>query len=230
MFYFQSSLLCMAVVLTTALSAFKPIMVMIDPGHGGKYYGCWGKNKQCKEKELTLKLSLELAKLLQQKNILVDLTRTQDEALGPTLEEDLAARATLVRTMKPDLFISLHFNFTNDPKKRGLELYVPYDTKASLRKASYQLAASIHYQLIHRMEQNWIGNLLNVNGYDGGIRAAKFIVLRDLPCPAALLEVDYISNQAVEQEMLKPAFLKKVAAAISDGITDFVREGFRSAY
>lgn len=99
--------------------------VVIDAGHGGKDSGTSGISS--KEKDIALKIALELGKTIQQylKDVKVIYTRSTDKFIK--LEE----RASIANKNGADLFISIHCNSlpedTSEKKKQsiyGTETYI----------------------------------------------------------------------------------------------------------
>lgn len=209
----------------TALQAKKmrsygSFKVLLDPGHGGKFNGCASASKKLNEKDVALDIAQRVAKLLKEKNIKVSLTRTEDIHFGEELPDDLQYRVDCVKTMQPDIFISIHLNASDQKNRRGFELYVPHRETCPVE--SYLLATWLHHGMAQDMEANWIGTLGNLNGWDGGIRAAKFFVLRDHTCPAVLLELDYLTHPTVDRNYQLPAHRQKTAAIIADAIMRYI--------
>ena len=196
-----------------AITAFT---VVIDPGHGGKFAGAKSKNDSFFEKEMVLDIGLRLGALLaEQVNVVY--TRTSDAHLNEVLQDDLLERVDCARAAKADLFLSLHLNSSStSPESRGFELYVPMVTQFPLQ--SYIAAACIHHVFSQKGEKLWGGSLGNLNKLDRGIRAAKFNVLYHNPCPAVLVELDYISNDAGEAYILKSENRQFLAAMLAEGI------------
>lgn len=92
--------------------------VVIDAGHGGKDPGTSGVSS--KEKDIALKIALELGKTIQQylKDVKVIYTRSTDKFIK------LEDRATMANKNGADLFISIHCNSlpadTPEQKKQGI--------------------------------------------------------------------------------------------------------------
>ena len=93
--------------------------VVIDAGHGGKDSGTSGVSS--KEKDIALKIALELGKTIQKylKDVKVIYTRTSDTFI------ELEQRAQMANKNGADLFISIHCNSlpTNTPEKRKQGIY-----------------------------------------------------------------------------------------------------------
>ena len=50
-----------------------------------------------------------------------------------------------------------------------------------------------------------------------------FVVIRDAPCPAILVESGFLSNAGEEQRLLAPDYRDKLAKGIADGILEYRR-------
>lgn len=92
--------------------------VVIDAGHGGKDSGTTG--DAAREKDIALKIALELGKTIQQnlKDVKVIYTRSTDKFI------ELEERAQIANKNGADLFISIHCNSlpreTPDSRKQGI--------------------------------------------------------------------------------------------------------------
>jgi len=220
-----------------------PFTVLIDPGHGGAFDGCASFDKKVLEKNLTLDIALRMAPLLKSHNIMVVYSRTTDRHFDKSLDKkahfdpdtltsqeqenykqhlnaDLAERVRTIKQKKPDIVISLHAN-SGGKTTHGFELFIPFEKKFPAE--SYMLAAHIHHALVHGTEQHWRGTLGNLNAQDRGIRQARFNILRNMPCPIVLIEMDYITHSKVENQFLQESYKQKIASVLSAGILEYYK-------
>ena len=95
----------------------KPLVVVIDPGHGGKDPGAV--NKSIREKDIVLGIGLKLGKHINENypDVKVVYTRSTD-IFVPLIE-----RSRIANKNKADLFISLHANACGTPATRGTETF-----------------------------------------------------------------------------------------------------------
>ena len=56
---------------------------------------------------------------------------------------------------------------------------------------------------------------------DRGVRRARFYMLRNVACPAILVEGGFLSNRAEEGKILTPEYRDVLARAIAEGILDY---------
>ncbi|MFA6065978.1 MAG: N-acetylmuramoyl-L-alanine amidase [Candidatus Babeliaceae bacterium] len=221
------------------------VTVLLDPGHGGAFDGCVSFSKKLLEKDITLDIAHRIGALLKKRNITPVYSRTTDRHFNKQLDKnthfnpdaitdaqekvfythhlttDLTERSKIIKDQKPDIVISLHAN-SGSKAMRGFELFIPFEKKFSTR--SYILAAYIHQALAHNTEQDWLGTMGNLNIRDRGIRQARFNVLRNLSCPAVLIELDYITHSEVEKNFLSTAYKQKLAQIIADAIIAYIQE------
>lgn len=92
----------------------KPFTVVIDPGHGGKDYGCIGKITN--EKTIVLDVARRLGKILNEETPEVKTVYTRSDDRFIPLNE----RAAIANRANSDLFISIHVNSV-DKRTRGRE-------------------------------------------------------------------------------------------------------------
>lgn len=92
----------------------KPFTIVIDPGHGGKDFGCIG--RIANEKSIVLDVATRLGKILnaEHPDVKTIFTRTDDRFIA------LNDRAAMANRAGADLFVSIHVNSV-DKRTRGRE-------------------------------------------------------------------------------------------------------------
>ena len=100
-------------------TATRTITVMIDPGHGGEDVGALAPDGT-KEKDLNLAIARKIQKLNPYKNVIIMLSRDDDQTIGVRDRVELAKKSNI------DAYISIHSNVngTGETKPSGIELYV----------------------------------------------------------------------------------------------------------
>jgi N-acetylmuramoyl-L-alanine amidase len=100
-----------------AKTAADPVVVVLDPGHGGGNEG--GQYGELSEKELTLKVANAMKEELEKyENITVYLTRTED------VDMSLAERVRFAESVDADFLYCLHFNMSESHELYGAECWV----------------------------------------------------------------------------------------------------------
>lgn len=114
-------------------SVSKPYTIAIDPGHGGTDVGAIGFINEVDMIEGTV---AELVRLLEEDGrFYVVLSRKYGET------KSIIDRNKYIRTINPDLLLSIHGNSNTNPQSYGFECFVPAPTSAnnqeSIEFASY---------------------------------------------------------------------------------------------
>jgi len=197
-------------------------LVVLDPGHGGKDTGTIG-HRRVYEKKVVLDITKRIKKKLNASNVAVRMTRTGDKTL--TLDE----RPQLASRWGADAFVSIHANSAPRKSAQGVETFVmpaagfPSTTSVTPDKRSYpgNRHDDANTLLAGYIQQ---GLLAHTQTPDRGVKRARFAVLRDAPCPAALVEVGFLSNATEASLLIDAAYRDAVAEGIAQGIlTYFVK-------
>lgn len=167
--------------------------VILDAGHGGFDFGAT--NKDRKEKNDNLALTLAVGERLEQAGIPVEYTRTQDIYQSPYEKADIA------NASDADYFISIHRNAADEPGTgSGVETLV-FDETSDLMA----LAEAINQNL----EQVGYENL-------GVFPRPDLVVLNKIKMPSLLIEAGFIDNDK-DNEIFDRNF-NEIASAIADAI------------
>jgi N-acetylmuramoyl-L-alanine amidase len=177
-------------------------VVVIDPGHGGTDPGAVGIGG-LRETDITLPMSLEVMRLLQQQGLQVYLTRSDESR-----EVDLPPRVALAKQVRADVFVSIHANSINlsRPDINGTETYF-----APGAVAGKELAQTILNSITR-----------SVNIPSRGLHSARFYVIRNTTMPATLVETGFVTGAEDAPKLRDPGFQRQMAAAIAQGIIEFL--------
>lgn len=194
--------------------------ILIDPGHGGRDPGASGRRYQ--EKEITLQVGRRLAAVLKAKGYAVALTRETDEGVS------LAARARKARAWNADLLVSLHCNAVDAREVHGVEVFrgTPLGGKStySSRTATSSSANNAwdidNARLAYELQKSIVAH---TGARDRGIKNARFLVLRESSCPAALVEMGFLTNSTEERRLGSAAYQVKLVDGIVNGIIAYDR-------
>jgi N-acetylmuramoyl-L-alanine amidase len=213
--------------------------IALDPGHGGDSLGTQAPMGLV-EKELTLDIAQRVRKLLEEDSFEVVMTREQDRSVS--LEE----RGLAANRDGADIFVSIHLNWIENLKARGVETYYlgatddPYLTRlaaAENRESGYSMAdmrglldriyADVRQEksrtLAEVVQASLFRSLGKVNpGLENrGVKAAPFIVLLSTEMPAILAEVSCLSNEEEAALLTKPLYRQYIADALAAGIRSY---------
>lgn len=171
--------------------------LVIDLGHGGTDPGAIGPNKT-NESDVVLAIGKELNELLKGCNLEVKFTRLSDKYIS------LQERSTIANDFKADYFLSIHINSASDKTVRGVEVWQYSSKNEKLNKFSNDLC-------------NDISKIFKIR--NRGLKLSKYLsVLRNTTMPAALIEVDFISNCQAEKDLNISSNINAVAIAIKDNL------------
>lgn len=169
--------------------------IFIDPGHGGKDPGATGNG--LKEKDLTLAISLEIRRVLQNEYTghQIKMSREKDATLS------LKQRTDAANKWGADFFLSVHINAGGGT---GFESF-RYVQKGSSTTMKTQKA-------VH-------GAILAASGFkDRGQKWKNLHVLRESKMPAVLTENGFIDTAADAKKLKDSAFIKKLGRAHAEGL------------
>ena len=93
--------------------------MVVDPGHGGKDGGATGARTGIPEAGLNLTVSQLVQAGLESAGYQVILTRTDEDALAPDKQGDMAARKAIMNQSGVDVVVSIHMNKFSDPSVSG---------------------------------------------------------------------------------------------------------------
>ena len=213
--------------------------IAIDAGHGGGSTGT-RTPEGLMEKDLTLDIAERLQRLLQTQSFQVVMTRQGDR------EVSLEQRGALANRAGADIFVSIHVNWIENRRSRGVETYYlgptedPYLTRLAAsenRESGYSMAdmrrlldriyAGVRQDKSRRLAETVQGALFQSLGKlspeeeDRGVKAAPFIVLLSTEMPAILAEVSSLSNDEEARLLAKPLYRQYIAEALAKGIRGY---------
>ncbi|WP_395826375.1 N-acetylmuramoyl-L-alanine amidase [Collimonas sp.] len=220
------------------------ITIALDPGHGGEDPGATGRGGN-REKDVVLSIAKRLkAKIEQQPNMRVMLTRDADFFVP------LGVRVQKARKVQADLFVSIHADAFVTPTARGSSVFALSEKGASSTAARWlankensadligginikshdkQLASvlldlSTTAQINDSMKLgsavlNEIGGINKL--HKGAVEQAGFAVLKAPDIPSILIETAFISNPEEEAKLTDNAYQDQMADAVLKGIKKY---------
>lgn len=225
----------------------KEIIVMIDPGHGGKDSGAVGKNRSM-EKVIVLQIAKRLKKKIDAiPNMKAVLTRSTDRYIS------LRGRLRLARKHKADLFVSIHADAALRRTARGSSVYILSNRGASSESARWlaqrENASDLKFGVDIGDYDKDVSNMIMQIQQDATIESsyllakktiqqmkhigkvhkphverAGFAVLKSPDIPSMLVETAFISNPEEERRLKTAAYQEKIATSIAKGIQAYFAE------
>jgi N-acetylmuramoyl-L-alanine amidase len=196
--------------------------VVLDPGHGGHDKG--QVSRYGAEKDFALDVARKLRPILQAKGLRVIMTREGDYFVP------LEVRAKIANSARNSIFVSIHFNATNDdPNATGFEIFSftprgapsTSDGTAAASSVNVQPGSSVDAQSLALSACIYHSVLGHLREYDRGIKRARFAVLRLTKVPAVLIEGGFLTERGESKLISNKDWRAKLAGSIGIGIENY---------
>ncbi|MDN5864766.1 MAG: N-acetylmuramoyl-L-alanine amidase [Gammaproteobacteria bacterium] len=225
----------------------RDVVIAIDAGHGGHDPGAIGPDG-LEEKDVTLAIAKDLYRYLSHiKGIKPVLTRKGDYFVT------LAGRRKIAREANADLFVSIHADSSTYNYPKGSSVYVLSlngassvaarilaqrenavdeiggvelaDEEPVVRSAIVKLAQRGSIAQGLQLARSVMAQITQVVPlHSETVERAPFAVLKSPDIPSILVETAFISNPQQENKLATPAFRKRIAKAVAQGIEAHVRQ------
>lgn len=213
--------------------------ILIDPGHGGRDSGALVNNY--KESEVVWQWALTLKRALKEKGFEVTLSR--DETGKITNEK----RAVLTHSPKFDLVLSLHANYLQDARVKGVEYFIKNplsleDQKLQLAHEEVKISQKIKSSGAESLEREAhiatmiedlkkqahtkkslkIARILQ-ESWQGKLKQGPFDILHNAQAPAVLIELGFLSSPVDQKNLIDPSFILKQSQVMAQSLTKFFK-------
>jgi N-acetylmuramoyl-L-alanine amidase len=227
----------------TRRSIVEKVLVVIDPGHGGKDPGAKAWTGEF-EKDIVLDLAERVARRLRESGeVEVAMTRSGDQYVS------LADRRESSRRWGAAAFVSIHANASPSAAARGIETYYhagssdravrrlaraenggrtersgarlsPASAASPLARQaeSARLAESVQGQLVHQLGMRYEAVR------DLGAKEGPFFVIGENAAPAVLVEAAFLTHREEGLRMRSEVYRERIAAGVARGILAFLEE------
>jgi N-acetylmuramoyl-L-alanine amidase len=219
----------------------RPLVVAIDPGHGGEDPGAVGP-RGTYEKHVALAIGRKLARLLDgEPDMRAVLTRDADYFVP------LAQRVAKARRVQADLFVSIHADAFHQPHARGSSVFALSENGATSAAARWlaqkendadriggvnldRVDRSLARTLLDLSQAAQINDSLKVGRHvlaelaehnalhKPAVEQAGFAVLKAPDIPSILVETAFISNPDEEAKLRSDRHQQRFAESIGDGV------------
>lgn len=219
----------------------RPLMVAIDPGHGGEDPGAVGRNGSY-EKNIVLDIGRKLKALVGDENHLRAVLIRDGDYFIP-----LQQRVEKARRAKADLFLSIHADAFINTDARGSSVFALSERGATSAAARWLAKKENDADLIGgvrldvkdpvlaktlldlsqtatiadglKFANHVLGELGNINRlHKSHVEQAGFAVLKAPDIPSILVETAFISNPEEERKLNDDDYQQKMAKALLKGI------------
>lgn len=181
-------------------------VIFLDPGHGGIDPGACG--SRYVEKDIVLKVALNLGVRLEKAGARVVYSRIDDRALGDIDVDDSNARLRLLGESCATMALSIHCNAFSDSREDGAQTFY----NAQKHEASKQLAVLVQDEL-----KTETGTLREAS------TKLDHFILNHSDIPTVTVELGFLSNPGEEELLGDSRYQQKLAAAIFRAVCEFVK-------
>ncbi|XTZ39202.1 N-acetylmuramoyl-L-alanine amidase AmiC [Salmonella enterica] len=225
----------------------RPIVIMLDPGHGGEDPGARGKYGT-REKDVVLQIARRLRALIEKEgNMKAYMTRNEDVFIP------LKVRVAKAQKQRADLFVSIHADAFSSRQPKGSSVFA-LSTKGATSTAAKYLADTqnaadliggvsksgdryLDHTLFDMVQSLTINDSLKFgkavlnrlgqinNLHKNQVEQAGFAVLKAPDIPSILVETAFISNVEEERKLKTAKFQQEVAESILAGIKAYFADG-----
>jgi N-acetylmuramoyl-L-alanine amidase len=199
----------------------RPLLVVVDAGHGGVDGGTQGHGVL--EKKVSLEIAMRVEKQLRAHGVRTLMTREDDKYV------ELAERSAIANRNGADIFVSIHLNAdaTSD-ETAGVETY--YCSRKRLGdlvkvRDKFQIPPG---QAFKDGRSEWLARSMQravckaTGANDRRARDSNYLVVMHSECPAVLVECGYLTNGAESGRLTKTAYQDKIAGAIADTVKNYL--------
>lgn len=214
--------------------------ILVDPGHGGKDLGAVVGPYQ--EAQVVWPWALALKKELTQLGFKVTLSRSETKT--PRHEN----RVYQLKNSEFDAVISLHANYLQDPRVKGLEYYIlnPLNLEdQSLLLAheetkfqgQFQSDRDLHVRTIvdDLKKQAQLRMSLRLaqtlqKKWPGRIKQGPFEILASSQAPAVLVELGFLSSPVDQKSLTNPEYINQQSRVIASALKDMFKSNRNSQF
>lgn len=201
--------------MASALAEKRNPTIVIDAGHGGEDGGAVGKSKTL-EKDINLKIALQLEQLFKASGFHVVMTRTTDESICDenldTVRErkvsDIHNRLKIIEAQRNCIFLSIHQNHFTSSRYSGAQIF--YSQK---NEGSKELAESIKSRIVELLQPE--------NKRETKPATSSIYLLWNTKVTAVMVECGFLSNESEAEKLNNPVYQKQMAFAIYSGFLDY---------
>lgn len=224
------------------------VVVVIDPGHGGKDPGATGVHGT-HEKNVVLAIAKDLQRDINATpGFKAVLTRTGDYFIP------LRGRLAIARKYKADMFVAIHADAYRDSSAQGVSVFALsqrgatseaarwlaarenkselmggvdlYDKSHMLKSVLINLSQTATIRTSLQIGEDLVQNIGRFAHLHHGHRVeqAAFVVLKSPDIPSLLVETGFISNRAEEHRLTSASYQNRLAQSISDGVCEYFED------
>lgn len=184
------------------------VVIVVDPGHGGKDDGA--RADGIKEQEINLAISLKLKTALEAQGASVKLTRDgaydlASDGAANRKREDMKQRVAMINDEKSDLFISVHLNSYPNVAVHGAHAF--YQKENASSKAFAQIVQN-HFNALTKDEKE--------------SKVGDYYILNNSERPGILVECGFLSNQEDRSKLVSEDYQQQLANVLCESVLEYL--------
>lgn len=190
--------------------------VVVDAGHGGVDGGAVGISGVY-EKDLNLSISQKLCDVLRFCGINAIMTRDEDKSIHK--DEANTIRAKKVSDIKERIRL-----IEDTPKARLVSIHLNHFSQASCHGAQVFYSNNEGSMLLANSVQEKLKAADSENKRKAQKAGASIYLLKNISCPAILVECGFLSNPIEEEKLKSDEYQKELAVCIASGYAEVKNE------
>ena len=210
----------------------KPLVLCLDPGHGGRWEGAIYHGQQ--ERYLVLQLSKEIRAYINEHypEITVYLTREDNETFSSDIGPDLRQRVEFAKNCGAQLLVSIHLNASEKHNLRGTMVCIskqPNIHDISVELANKLLDATASIGIPKNGNTGYVTRNSGDTFDENGVPVDYYAICRhgaSLNIPAVILESCFMDNDKDYEFIKDDAAIKRLAAVEAEAMAQFLIEKF----
>ncbi|NLK74365.1 MAG: N-acetylmuramoyl-L-alanine amidase [Clostridiales bacterium] len=189
-----------------------PVVIVIDPGHGGRDPGKVGVNNSL-EKDINLSIALKLRDLLEANDVTVIMTREEDVGLYSESDTnkkraDLNKRIEIIHANNADFSISIHQNSFQEEYVKGAQTFYHKQSEEGKKLAEI---------IMDKLKQT-----INDDNHRVAKSNESYYMLKYTKTPLVIVECGYMSNYNEAALLIDDEYQNKLAWGIHLGIMEYI--------
>ena len=181
-------------------------VVVLDPGHGYDDGGATGIGGAVKESDINILVAYQVKDALEAQGVTVYMTRYGDDDIN------LEGRKIFARNVKPDLFVSIHSNASENTSSIGTSAFYFKPYSMPLAENIYDEIVAVYRNYLYSGQPGLYGEIAR------GVKYYPFSVARLDECPSTLIEIGFMTNDAECYMLTLPENQQLIGQAIARGI------------
>lgn len=184
------------------------VVVVLDPGHGGKDDGA--RAEGVKEQEINLQIAQKVKAHLETAGATVQMSRDgaydlASDGAENRKREDMKKRVAMINEEPTDVFISIHLNSYPNTAIQGAQAFYKKEDEAS------KTFAQLIQDGFNALTQN-----------EKSIKTGDYYILNNTNRPGVLVECGFISNAEERAKLASDEYQEQIAIVLYESVCNYL--------